>query len=369
MLSARFRLVAAAALLAAAAACSSTGSSTGPTTISNPAAATASLNGVDSTFATPAFQSFLSVTALLSGAGPTAPYGHIVNLLKATPRTPRPTSGPATGAVLRVLAHDMAEVDSIIPDSILGTTYVWDSTDGTYVADPDSTGAPSNGVRFELYEVDSTGNVGYPLTQVGHLDLKDLSSGATQSLEVIVASNTFTYVDYTVSGTGSQTAFTMTTVGYIQSTVRKLNFNITYSLAASSYTLAETFTDATDQLGLTFNFGIAQTSDTSDAVTVSFTYTVGSQSIAIDGGGSINAVTQDLQATVKVNGNTFAVITATGLRGSDPTVTDGQGHPLSVADELLLLRMFDIIGHSLAWLNDFVGIFVSVSNVGVLLSL
>jgi len=370
MFTARHRLVGAAALLITAAACSNTGSSTGPNTISNPSAATASLNGVDSTFSTPAFQSFLTVTALLTSSGPTAPYGHVADLLKATaPRTPRPLSGPAMGAALRVLAHDMAGVESIIPDSLLGTTYVWDSTDGGYVPDPDSTGAPSNGVRFELYEVDSTGNIGYPLTQVGHLDLKDLSTAGTQSLEVIVASNTFTYVDYTVSGTGTISAFNLSAIGYIRSTVRTLNFNIAYALAQGSYSISETFTDATDQLSLTFTFGITQTSDTSAAVTLAFTYTVGAQSIAINGGGTLNAVTESLQGTVTVNGGTFAVITAVGLRGSTPTVTDGQGHPLTVANAVLLLRMFDIVGHALGWLNDFVGLFVGATGVGVILSL
>ena len=370
MFTMRYRtLTAAAALLVTAAACSNTGSSTGPSTISNPAAATASLNGVDSTFSTPAFQSFLAISGAFSAA-PVAPFGHVQDFLRATaPRTPRPGSGPAQGAALRALAHDLAGTEAIIPDSVLGTTYVWDSADGGYVPAPDSTGAPSNGVRFELYEVDSTGDIGYPLTQVGHLDLKDLSTAGTASLEVVVASNTFTYVDYTVSGTSTSTTFNLSAVGYIRSTVRTLNFNIAYALAQGSYSITETFTDAVDQLGLSFTFGITQTSDTSTAVTLAFTYTVGSQSIALDGGGTINALTENLQGTVKVNGSTFAVITAVGLRGTDPTVTDAQGHPLTVANELLLLRMFDIVGHALGWLNDFVGLFVNVTGIGVLLSL
>lgn len=366
MLAIRHR-VAAAALLLAVAACSK--DATGPASISDPTAALASLNGVDSTFNTPAFQSFLTVTASLSGAGPVAPFGRAADLLRATaPRLPRSGAGPALGAALRTLAGDLAGTEAILPDSLLGITFVWDTVQGQYVAS-DSTGAPANGIRFELYEVDSTGAIGQPLTQVGHLDLIDKSTAGAQSLEVVVASNTFTYVDYTVTGSGTRSAFTLTAAGFIRSTVRELDFSITYSLTGSSYAIHEQFDGNPDQVHLTFDFGITATSDTSASVTVSFTYQGGSQSIAIDGGGVLNLVTQDLQATVKVNGATFAVITAVGLRGTDPTITDGSGQPLSVADRLLLLKMFELVGHSLDWLNDFVGPFIGLTVIGVLLSL
>lgn len=360
----RHRIAGIAALLLALAACSK--DATGPTTISNPTSAMASLNGVDSTFATPAFQSFLVVTGSFNGA-PAAPFGRIGALLKAT--APKlPGDGQALGAALHALAGDLASAEAILPDTLLGKTFVWDTTQLKYVVS-DSTGAPANGIRFELYEVDSTGSIGSPLTQVGHLDVIDKSTAGTQSLEVVVASNTFTYVDYTVSGSGTRSAFTLTASGFIRNTHRELDFSITYSLSGSAYAIHEQFDDTTDQLHLTFSFGITVTSDTSTAVTLGFTYQVGSQSIDISGGGAINALTENLAGTVKVNGNTFALITAVGLRGTPATVTDAHGNPLSTADRLLLLRMFDIVGHSLEWLNDIVGPFVNLTVIGVLLSL
>lgn len=365
----RLRIAGAAALLLAAAAC--TKDATGPTTISNPTSAIASLNGVDSTFATPAFQSFLAVSGGFNGSL-AAPFGHIQDLLKATaPRIPRAggTNGPALAAALKSLAGDMTSMEAILPDTLLGKTFVWDTTQAKYVVAPDSTGAPANGIRFELYEVDSTGAIGKPLTQVGRLDLIDKSTAGTQSLEVVVASNTFTYVDYTVAGSGTRTAFTLTAAGFIRNTHRELDFSITYGLSGSAYAIHEQFDDAADQLHLTFSFGITKTADTSAAVTLSFVYQVGSQAIDISGGGAINVLTQSLAGTVKVNGNTFALITAVGLRGTAPTVTDAHGNPLSVEDRLLLLRMFDMVGHALGWLNAFVGPFVNLTVIGVLLSL
>ncbi|HKV71736.1 MAG TPA: hypothetical protein VJN62_10835 [Gemmatimonadales bacterium] len=365
----RTRMTGAAALLLAIAACSK--DATGPTTISNPASAMASLNGVDSTFATPAFQSFLAVTGSFNGS-PAAPFGHVGALLRATaPRIPGSSgapNGPALGAALRTLAGVMASVEAILPDSLLGKTFVWDTIQAKYVVSAD-TGAPSNGIRFLLYEVDSTGNIGTPLTQVGRLDLIDKSTAGTQSLEVVVASNTFTYVDYTVSGSGTRSAFTLTAAGFIRNTRRELDFSITYSLSGSAYAIHEQFDDTADQLHLTFSFGITVTSDTSTAVTLGFTYQVGSQSIEISGGGAINALTESLAGSVKVNGNTFALITAIGIRGTPATVTDAHGNPLSADDRLLLLRMFDIVGHALGWLNYFVQPFVNLTVIGVLLSL
>lgn len=369
MLTRRSSLAVAAGLLLAVAACSK--DATGPTTISNPASAMASLNGVDSTFATPAFQSFLAVTGTFNGS-PAAPFGHVRDLLRATaPRIPGRSGAPdgaALGAALRTLAGVMASVEAILPDSLLGKTFVWDTIQAKYVVSAD-TGAPSNGIRFLLYEVDSTGNIGTPLRQVGRLDLIDKSTAGTQSLEVVVASNTFTYVDYTVSGSGTRSAFTLTAAGFIRNPRRELDFSITYSLSGNAYAIHEQFDDTADQLHLTFSFGITVTSDTSTAVTLGFTYQVGSQSIEISGGGAINALTQSLAGTVKVNGNTFALITAVGIRGTPATVTDAHGNPLSVEDRLLLLRMFDIVGHALAWLNYFVQPFVNLTVIGVLLSL
>src|SRR5215472_564401 len=103
----RQRTALGAALLLAVGACAK--DTTGPTSISNPTAALASLKGVDSTFATPAFNSFLAVTGSFSGSVAVAPIGHVQDLLRATaPRLPNRNSGPALGAAFKTLAGVMA---------------------------------------------------------------------------------------------------------------------------------------------------------------------------------------------------------------------------------------------------------------------
>src|SRR5690348_11911715 len=99
----RKRIAGAAVLLLAAAACSKDATAPKPL---DPTAALASLNGVDSTFQTPAVQSFLVVAEAINAGPPAARFGHIGTLLGATaPRLPSLNSGPEMGAAINVLKH------------------------------------------------------------------------------------------------------------------------------------------------------------------------------------------------------------------------------------------------------------------------
>lgn len=366
MFSTRQRLLSAAILLAAFAACKK--DATGPASITDPGTVTANLNGVDSTFSTPPFQSFLGFWGLSSGGGgPTAPFAGIRQLVRATaPRAPNRQDAAARALAMRTLGPMILQgTQAIFPDSLKGKTFIYDSASAQYVIS-DSTGAPATGVRFILYAVDPGGNIVFPLTPVGHLDLIDESTVDAVVLEVIVAGPTMTYVDYTTSGSGTRSAFTLTTAGYIQSSVRRLDFSVSYALAAGSFTIAEHFDDTADDVHLLFNFGIVATSDTSANVSATFTFSHAGQSIALTGAGTLTTNTSALQATVKVNGAVFALITSVN---DTTTITDKNGNPLSVADRLALARMFDILGHALDWLNDLVAPFVNLTPIGVYLQL
>src|SRR5207244_7209795 len=112
-----------------------------------------------------------------------------------------------------------------IPPTVLGKTFVWDVNTHQYVEDPNATpAAPANGVRIILYAIDPvTENVVEPPVATGYVDLIDLSSGNTNSLQVIVnggtpASPGTTYANYTVTGTvtgNPATAFSATAVGFV----------------------------------------------------------------------------------------------------------------------------------------------------------
>lgn len=368
MFTARHKIAGAALLLLAAAACSKDATAPKPL---DPTAALSSLNGVDSTFQTPAVQSFLTVTEVFNAGGaPAAPFGRVGALLRATaPRLPGSNTGPEMGAAINTLKSALTGTEAILPDSLLGKTFIWDTAQSKYVLS-DSTGAPANGIRFELYAVDIEGHIAVPLVQVGHLDLIDKSTASAQSLEVVVAGATFTYIDYTVTGSGTLSSFTLTASGFIRNSTRELDFSISYAVTGVSCAITEQFDDAADNAHLAFSFGITETSDTSHAVSLNFNYQVGAHSITLNGGGAVDSVTENLQATVKVDGSVFALISAVGQRDLVvPAITDGNGQPLSEANRLLLLKMFVMVGRSLEWLNNFVGPFIALAAIGVLLSL
>ena len=77
-----------------------------------------------------------------------------------------------------------------IPDDVKGKTFVYDVALGTYVVDPAASGVPSDEVRFVLYAWESgSGRPATPLTRAGHVDLADVSTGATapRQVELLVA--------------------------------------------------------------------------------------------------------------------------------------------------------------------------------------
>lgn len=367
MFSSRPRLLSAAILLLTAAACKNDSTSPGSTTLSNPATVTASLNGVDSTFATAQFQSFLGFWGNSTGGGPTAPFAGIRSLIRATvPQLGNRRDAAGRSLAMKALAPRILQgTQAIIADSLKGKTFIYDSASAQYVVSAD-TGAPAAGIRFILYAVDLNGDITFPLTPVGHLDLIDKSTVSTTSLEVVVANATMTFVDYTVTGSGNTTAFTITTAGYLRSSVRELDFSISYTLAVGTFTIHEQFDDATDDVHLLFQFGIIATSDTSANVSATFTFSHGGQSIALTGGGTLTTNTSNIQATVKVNGGVFATITSVN---DSTTINDKNGNPLSIADRIALARCFDILGHALDWLNDLVTPFIELANIGVILNL
>ena len=76
-----------------------------------------------------------------------------------------------------------------IPDSVKGKTFVYDVSSQSYVIDPAASGVPAGEVRFVLYAWDGgSGRPATPLTRAGHVDLADVSTGATapRQVEILV---------------------------------------------------------------------------------------------------------------------------------------------------------------------------------------
>jgi len=101
---------------------------------------------------------------------------------------PAPMPGGPTGVIQ----------SGSIPPGNLGSTFVYEPGSG-YVLDPSATGAPSDGVRFLLYSVDSTSRtVITPPQEDGYVDLINLfQSSNVTTMRVIVTPGTGESFQYT----------------------------------------------------------------------------------------------------------------------------------------------------------------------------
>ncbi len=85
-----------------------------------------------------------------------------------------------------------------IPDEVKNKTFVFDAASQSYVVDPSAVGIPAGEVRYALYAWDgATGRPAMPLNRVGHVDLAEVSTGATAPRQVellVVRESPFTPV-------------------------------------------------------------------------------------------------------------------------------------------------------------------------------
>ena len=114
----------------------------------------------------------------------------------------------------------------VMRPSVLGTTFVYDPSVRKYVADPARSGAPSNGVRFILYEVDP--NEQPTTSEIGYADLTDerRSSASSAGIRLEAVIGGVTKLAYSFDLTGSVQAAQFDVFGYIADGGDRLDFSI-----------------------------------------------------------------------------------------------------------------------------------------------
>lgn len=358
----------AAALVAAAAACSN--ASTAPKQITDPASVVQQVQGMDSTFASAAYDSYLGVSLALSSgnAALASPFSRTAAILTATaPATQGAPAAAARAAAVRQVVPALVSTGTaaIIPDSIKGTTFTWDSASASYVPSA-LTGADTAGVRFILYAVDPlTKAISYPLTPVGWLDLIDKSDSSTARLQITVADSNRIYLSDLVSGSGSQLAFTLSATGYVQNEFRRVDFTVTFHGALTSFTLHEALDDNTNDVHLTYDYSFSVSingADTSATVSATFTFSQGQESVQLVGSGTASTVT-GLHFTLSVGagGGVFAKIT---VANDTVTITDQNGNPLDPNQIAAVAKLYGAAFAALDRLNGFVLPFIILAKIG-----
>jgi hypothetical protein len=292
-------------------------------TLSDPAGLTNDVQSLDSPFGAAVLQSFSTV-------GGATPLSARTTSFLATMAPKRPAiSLRATGTRKQVFAVKAlrpsfamtapAGPGSLIPDSLWGRVYVWDTSTGEYVEGA-ATGGPATGVRFTLYAINPLTNVpAQPLNAIGYADLTDESSTSQYKLGVLVADPTTTYADYLITATATTSLFTASAVGYVTDGTHRLDFNNTAS--ATSTNVAIDFSLALNQPAVSAHLQAAlNLGNPTSVLTLTFHVTRGSEIVVLSGtlAATVNQSSSSATAnlTITVNTSRFATITGTIASGS-----------------------------------------------------
>ena len=329
-----------------------------PTDFNNPAAISANLSAVDSTFDNDVYRSFTGATALL-GAAKSAPVGggSMMRLLQmAEPTLAQNGSRIFMPNLLQAarLAQSLPNLSvaaaqgRIIPDSMYGRVFQWDTTLHQYTWQ-DSVIAGLNGVRFILYANGLDGAVFEPVTAIGTLDIIDESTVSQLQLEVLVKGlgGSPTYVDYTASLTAGATTATATATGFITNGLsggdtKTLTFDQTFAIRPTGATVNATFTLNNPAMTLVMIESVAF-SDPNIIINADFRLVQNGETIRTVGRVTLNTTTNSSTIYVAVSLDGHPVASIDGDPSSPGTQwVDAGGQPLTVDDLAALDHLFDV---------------------------
>lgn len=337
------RFLAVAALSAVLAACGENGPS-GPF---DPAATSADIGTVQGMFATTSFNSFSAFSREMDavlGSSITASVGAVrdgaVNV-----RSPIPGAATyarrLTALLPRGTAAGFSASSGAIPPAVLGKTFLFSTVESRYVVS-DRSGAPADGVRFVLYAVDPlTHQPATPLNETGYVDVVDHSGTSNVDVRVLAVSGTTTFVDYAITASGNAGGGTIRVQGFISDLTDRANFDLKNGVSVSG-----------DNLRLTLNYDLRVPSRD---IVLNFTVHVATSGAGL-GNGDLGLLLQGPHGNVemdgdfdtsggtlgvKVNGQNFATLTVNG--NFDPTVTNGNGEPLTPDEQAALRHTAEVV--------------------------
>ncbi len=348
--SARYSLATAVLLVAGLTACSK---DQGPSEF-NPTGVSADLTTAQGAFNSAATASFEAtggeIAATLGAAGPVVISPKMALL--------HPTAAQAYAKKVTHLLPKASRINASvagIPSAVLGTTFIWDLDSGTYVAS-DLSGAPAQGVRFILYAINPvTGLPVQTLDELGYVDVIDVSTSTTLATHVLVYAEGRTWLEYTISGTGSESSGAVTVEGFASNGVDRVNYSLANTIAQSSnglvLTLDYSLSVPSRSLTLVYTATFGNIAPDQVAVTLDFSISGRNGDVRVSGtyGASGGAF------SVRVNGEVFATVTITN---NAPVVASATGTPLTAEEEASLQSILEFYDGSL---GVFDGLFVPVS--------
>jgi hypothetical protein len=327
-----------------------------PVDFTDPVAISANLSSVDSAISGDVYRSFGATTLELSVA--TSPALRPVSALLASTRPGLQRSGAQaflpgvlSARQLQLALPNLsvaAALGRIIPDSMYGRVFEWDTTLNTYTYQG-HTVTGLTGVRFVLYARGLDGAVVEPVSAIGTLDIIDQSTVSKLQLQVLVQGpgNTPTYVDYTASvQPNGATSATATASGSISNGLdgasnKTLSFNETATVNANGVNMQATFALNNPAITLLMNESVAYSSPN---LVINADFKLIQNGVTIEAVGQVNFNTgtgvSTVNVTVKQDGHPVASISGDP---SNPGTQwkDAGGNPLTADDLAALGHLFD----------------------------
>ena len=331
--------------------------SAAPADFDDPTAVSADLSSVDSTFDSDVFRSFNAAALMIDAAAP-SPMNRVSAALRATmPALERSggavvLSGVRQGQRLQAVMPEFSRAAAegrIIPDSMYGRVFEWDTTLAQYTFQ-DSVVAGINGVRFILYAVGLDGAIVEPVSPIGTLDIIDQSTPSTLQMQTLVKGpgGTPIYVDYTVTVNPGQTSSSVSAAGSLSNGLsaganKTLTFNETVTVNAGGVRINATFSLNNPTMTLTFAESVSF-NEPNLVIAMDFSMIQPSETIRTVGRITLNLNTEGITVSVHVYVNGHPVASIDG----DPTVpgvewVDAGGEPLTAADLAALDHLFHVL--------------------------
>ena len=340
-------------LTAAAAGCKDTLT---PVDFKDPVALSANLSSVDSAVSTDVARSF-SVATLNLNAARSPAIGPVAALI-ATVRPQLQRSGARMFLPGLVQARSLqvqlpnlsvsAAEGRVIPDSLYGRVYEWDTTIHGY-SWQGATVTGLVGVRFVLYAVGLDDQVIEPVSAIGTLDIIDQSTPTKLQAQVLVKGpgGTPTYMDYTISlqpnGQMSATAAASGSIsnGLSGGNNKTLSFDQTLTIDGTNATAHATFALNNPAITVIMNEAVT-VHDPNIVINADFRLIQNGVTVQAVGRVTINMSTGSAVVNVTVNQDGHPVASISG-DPSDPATQwkDAGEQPLTVADLDALDHLFD----------------------------
>jgi hypothetical protein len=310
----------------------------------NPAGTAGDIEAANSTFASPTFTSFSSLSLLFDAALGGSPI--ISASAAALDVRGTGTSGMRAAAVSsarrlaaitpRPAKQGLSASMMAIPTAVAGKTFVYDIATGTYIPS-DRELLASNIVRFILYALDPvTLAPADPLVETGYVDLIDRSVGTTQAAQVIVVSGNTTYLDYNITATSTASSGRVTVIGYVSDGSRRANLNLRSVLTfTGGLTLSYSLTVPDREVSIGLTLSASDISQPTGTISVNLLIKGPNGTVAMTG--QFTSTTGVLH--VRISGASFATITT---NGTTTTITRDDGQPLSDDELQAMNRVFEI---------------------------